>query len=200
MTIANITIPVDTQTARIYTRASSEEKKKLRVLLSLWLREFAASPRPLKVVMDEISEKAQARGLTPAILESVLNAKGPALGLRHQCYRQCRAAKRVGKCVKRSTKPLHKASCWSRKQPQMKSTRFCDARVLTNTYLKRSGSNSSPRWCEMRFWWRSPRQYTSAATRKTTSSWSWQCVVMLLVLSVGMMICSRSIHFEEYLS
>ena len=75
MTIANITIPVDTQTARIYTRASSEEKKKLRVLLSLWLREFAACPRPLKVVMDEISEKAQARGLTPEILESLLNAK-----------------------------------------------------------------------------------------------------------------------------
>ena len=74
MTIANITIPVDTQTARIYTRASSEEKKKLRVLLCLWLREFAASPRPLKVVMDEISEKAQARGLTPEILESLLNA------------------------------------------------------------------------------------------------------------------------------
>jgi len=74
MTIANITIPVDAQTARIYTRASSEEKKKLRVLLSLWLREFAASPRPLKVIMDEMSEKAQARGLTPEILESLLNA------------------------------------------------------------------------------------------------------------------------------
>ena len=74
MTIANITIPVDTQTARIYTKASSEEKKKLRVLLSLWLREFAVSPRPLKVIMDEMSEKAQARGLTPEILESLLNA------------------------------------------------------------------------------------------------------------------------------
>jgi hypothetical protein len=46
----------------------------LRVLLSLWLREFAVSPRPLKVIMDEISEKAQARGLTPEILESLLNA------------------------------------------------------------------------------------------------------------------------------
>ena len=74
MTIANITIPVDTQTARIYTTASSEDKRKLRVLLTLWLREFAASPRPLKVIMDEISEKAQARGLTPEILESLLNA------------------------------------------------------------------------------------------------------------------------------
>ena len=74
MTIANITIPVDTQTAQIYTKASSEDKRKLRVLLSLWLREFAASPRPLKVIMDEVSDKAQARGLTPEILESLLNA------------------------------------------------------------------------------------------------------------------------------
>lgn len=74
MAIANITIPLDTQTARLYTGASSEDKKKLRLLLSLWLREFAASPRPLKVVMDEISDKAQARGLTPEILESLLNA------------------------------------------------------------------------------------------------------------------------------
>jgi len=74
MTIANITIPVDTQTARIYMKASTEEKKKLRVLLSLWLREFAASPRPLKVIMDEMSDKARARGLTPEILETLLNA------------------------------------------------------------------------------------------------------------------------------
>jgi len=74
MTIANITIPLDAQTARIYARASSEDKRKLHVLLSLWLREFAVSPRPLKVIMDEISEKAQARGLTPEILESLLNA------------------------------------------------------------------------------------------------------------------------------
>ncbi len=74
MAIANITIPLDAQTARIYTGASTEDKKKLRLLLSFWLREFAISPRPLKVIMDEVSEKAQARGLTPEILESLLNA------------------------------------------------------------------------------------------------------------------------------
>ena len=67
MTIANITISLDAQTARIYTRASSEDKRKLHVLLSLWLREFAISPRPLNAIMDELSEKAQARGLTPEI-------------------------------------------------------------------------------------------------------------------------------------
>jgi hypothetical protein len=74
MTVTTVTIPVDTDTARIYSAASPEDQKKLRLLMSLWLREFAVSPTPLKVILDEISEKAQARGLTPEILESLLNA------------------------------------------------------------------------------------------------------------------------------
>ncbi len=74
MTIATITIPLDADTARIYSGASAEDQRKLRLLLSLWLREFVISPTPLKVIMDEISEKAQARGLTPEILESLLRA------------------------------------------------------------------------------------------------------------------------------
>lgn len=74
MSIAEVIIPLDADTARIYTSAPAEEQKKLRLLLSFWLREFVASPTPLSVLMDEISEKAQARGLTPEILESLLNA------------------------------------------------------------------------------------------------------------------------------
>lgn len=74
MSIAKVTIPLDADTAQIYTNAPAEEQKKLRLLLSLWLREFAASPTPLRALMDQISEKAQARGLTPEILESLLNA------------------------------------------------------------------------------------------------------------------------------
>ena len=73
MTIANITIPLDQQTARIYTGPSAENKKKLWLLLGLWLREFAVAPRSLDVIMDQISDRAQARGLTPEILESLLN-------------------------------------------------------------------------------------------------------------------------------
>lgn len=74
MSIATITIPLDTDTARVYTEAPAEVQKKLRILLSLWLIEFAGSPRSLKAVMNEISEKAQARGLSPEILESLLHA------------------------------------------------------------------------------------------------------------------------------
>lgn len=74
MSIAKVTIPLDADTARIYTSAPAEEQKKLQLLLSLWLREFAVSSTPLRTLMDQISEKAQARGLTPEILESLLNA------------------------------------------------------------------------------------------------------------------------------
>jgi len=42
-------------------------------LLSLKLTEVARAPRPLEEIMDEISRKAQARGLTPEALESLLN-------------------------------------------------------------------------------------------------------------------------------
>lgn len=75
MTTATITIPLDTDTARIYSEASEEDQRKLRLLLSLWLREFNVSPIPLKTLMDEISDKAKARGLTPDILESLLHAE-----------------------------------------------------------------------------------------------------------------------------
>jgi hypothetical protein len=74
MTITTVAISLDTDTARIYSDASAEDKKKLRLLMSLWLREFVVSPTPLKVIMDEISEKAQERGLSREILESLLNA------------------------------------------------------------------------------------------------------------------------------
>jgi len=71
---ATITIPLDADTAKLYTEASAEMQRKFQVLLSLWLREFVVSPRSLQVIMDEISQKAQTRGLTTEILESLLDA------------------------------------------------------------------------------------------------------------------------------
>lgn len=69
-----ITIPLDMDTAKLYSSVSTEMQKKLQILLSLWIRDFVVSPRSLQVIMDEISQKAQARGLTPEILETLLNA------------------------------------------------------------------------------------------------------------------------------
>jgi hypothetical protein len=73
MTISTIALEVDPDTARAFSAASAEEKQKIHLLLALRLRELLNRPaRPLKEVMDEIGAKAQARGLTPEILESLL--------------------------------------------------------------------------------------------------------------------------------
>jgi len=45
----------------------------MQVLLSLWLREFEKPSITLDQLMDDISRKAQERGLTPEILDSILN-------------------------------------------------------------------------------------------------------------------------------
>jgi hypothetical protein len=45
----------------------------MQVLLSLWLREFGKPTKSLRSLMDVISDKAQKRGLTPEILEALLN-------------------------------------------------------------------------------------------------------------------------------
>jgi hypothetical protein len=69
----SITIPLDPQTARAYDSASPEEKRKIQALLSLWLRELATGEYPsLQQVLDEVGNKATARGLTPEMLDSLL--------------------------------------------------------------------------------------------------------------------------------
>ncbi len=70
-----ISIPLDADTARLYNQASADLQRKLQLLLTLWLRDLIVSPRPLQVVMDEISQKAQERGLTSEVLESLLDGE-----------------------------------------------------------------------------------------------------------------------------
>ena len=75
MATATITLELNAEAVKAYNTASEEEQEKIRLLLSLWLEEFSASPTlSLRALMDDISDKAQARGLTPAILESILDA------------------------------------------------------------------------------------------------------------------------------
>jgi hypothetical protein len=67
-----ITIPLDPQTAQAYDSASPQEKRKLQALLSLRLRELASGEYPsLQKTLDELGRKAQDRGLTPEILDSL---------------------------------------------------------------------------------------------------------------------------------
>jgi len=68
-----INISLDNETAKIYQTAPQADKKKMQILMSLWLREFEKPSISLDELMDDISRKAEARGLTPDILESILN-------------------------------------------------------------------------------------------------------------------------------
>ncbi len=74
MSSSTISIEVDPESARAFAAATPEERRKLRLLLGLRLRELtAAPPRPLTQIMEEIGREAEARGLTPEILESLLH-------------------------------------------------------------------------------------------------------------------------------
>lgn len=67
-----ITIQVAPEAAQVYKTAPANRRKKLELLLSIQLL-WAVQPRgSLEYVMREISQKAQARGLTPEILQEIL--------------------------------------------------------------------------------------------------------------------------------
>lgn len=68
-----VTIELEDEAARVFQSASDEERKRIEMLLSLWLREYAsASNAPFETLLDKMSERAEARGLTPEILDSLL--------------------------------------------------------------------------------------------------------------------------------
>ena len=73
MATQTITIRVSPEAARVDNTATAEQQRKLEALLSLKLTEVARTTRPLEAIMSEMSRNAQARGLTPEILESLLN-------------------------------------------------------------------------------------------------------------------------------
>jgi len=73
MLTEEITIHVDPAAAEVYRSASEQERRKLDLLLNLRLREVVRANGSLQELMHEISRKAQERGLTPEIMESILN-------------------------------------------------------------------------------------------------------------------------------
>ena len=72
MKTETINIKVDSDVARVYQKASGDQKKKMEILVNLWLKEFASDKKTLKQVMDEVSNKAKAMGATPQKLSSAL--------------------------------------------------------------------------------------------------------------------------------
>ena len=75
MTTKSITVRVNAEAAHIFETASEDEKLKIEALLSLKLIQATRERRTLEEVMSEISQKAQKRGLTPEILDSILHEK-----------------------------------------------------------------------------------------------------------------------------
>jgi hypothetical protein len=69
-----ITIPLDEASADAYATASAEDQRKIQLLFRILLREYTApSNLSLRELMDDIGGQAEARGLTPAILERLLH-------------------------------------------------------------------------------------------------------------------------------
>lgn len=73
MQMREITIRVDPEAADAYLGTTDEERRKLDLLLSLRLQDVLQQGESLEEVICDVSEKAQARGLTPEILESILH-------------------------------------------------------------------------------------------------------------------------------
>jgi len=70
-----ITIQVDPVAALAYRSVSDQERRKLDLLLSLRLREVTRPGASLEDVMDDLSRNAQERGLTPDILQAILDER-----------------------------------------------------------------------------------------------------------------------------
>ena len=73
---STVEVRVDAETADVLAGASPQEREKLSLLWAVLVREYKSCPTALQGLMDEIGEKARARGLTAAKLESILHAPG----------------------------------------------------------------------------------------------------------------------------
>jgi hypothetical protein len=69
-----ITIKVSPKVAQAYQKATEREKQCLETIVTLFFAEgFNNEIDFLGKILDEISDKAVSRGLTPEILNSILN-------------------------------------------------------------------------------------------------------------------------------
>ncbi|AIE76133.1 hypothetical protein [Synechocystis sp. PCC 6714] len=67
-----ITIPVSPEVAQAYQQANPEQQRALQTMLKLFL-DANFMEKSLSQVMEDIATKAEQRGLTPEILEAILN-------------------------------------------------------------------------------------------------------------------------------
>lgn len=67
-----ITIATDADTAAKYNAATDMERRKIQLLVRVLLQNTPPSKKSLQQLMDEMSAEAQAKGLTPEILDELL--------------------------------------------------------------------------------------------------------------------------------
>ncbi|WP_414529099.1 hypothetical protein [Nodularia chucula] len=68
----NITIQVDPEIAKVYREAEPEKQQKIQIFLNIMLQK-AVSQKSLLDIMEEASQQAISNGITPEVLESILN-------------------------------------------------------------------------------------------------------------------------------
>ena len=68
-----ITVSVDSDVTNLYRSASVKDRCRLDLLVNLQLRDVTVSGTPLRDIMREIGRDAQRHGLTPDILQSILD-------------------------------------------------------------------------------------------------------------------------------
>jgi hypothetical protein len=76
MTTIPITLHVDPESAKAFESASKEERNKIEAVLSLRLKELLVPTGiTLREAIDQVRREAEASGLTPEILESILRGE-----------------------------------------------------------------------------------------------------------------------------
>lgn len=73
METKTIRIRVSAEAAERFEAASEEDRRKIEALPSLQLGDLTQPLRSLEEIMDSMGNYAQSQGLTPEILESILN-------------------------------------------------------------------------------------------------------------------------------
>ncbi len=70
--VETISIQVDADVAKAFQSAQPEQQQKIQALVSFWLKR-AMNLTKLQTTMDRMSDEAEANGLTPEVLQSILD-------------------------------------------------------------------------------------------------------------------------------
>lgn len=72
LTMTTITIQIDPDIAAAFQVSQPEQQQKIQTLINQWMRQ-ALKISTLQNTMDKLSDEAEANGLTPEILQSILD-------------------------------------------------------------------------------------------------------------------------------